>query len=95
MRDSDTPATLNEIMGNKTNGQLTMADLKDVLGESMPTIELNKVGKFRLLQALRNRFGDNYRNIPGVKNILDDFDRELNIDLQIRKNKGAKNGQFS
>lgn len=92
MRDSETPATLNEIMGNKTNGQLTMADLKSVLGDSMPTIELNKVGRFRLLQALRNRFGDNYRNIPGVKNILDDFDKELNIDLQIRKNKGAKNG---
>jgi len=78
MREEGTPATLSELMGNKTNSSsYTLSDLPELLGGAMPEMEFSKVGRIRLLSALRNRFGETYMNIPGVKDIIDDFDKEI------------------
>jgi len=80
------PATLGELMGKKTALQ-SLEDLPEVLGEKMPEMEFNAVGKMRLLKALRNRFGQGFRNLPGVTKILKDFDQEVRINTVIRKNR--------
>ena len=65
--------SLNELMGRKgSKGQsksLTLDDLGDLLGERMPKLEFSPVGRLRLTTALRNRFGDNYRHLPGIDGI--------------------------
>ena len=70
------PASLNELMGKATTLE-RLEDLPGVLGERMPEIEFNEVGKMRLMRALKNRFGEGFRNLPGVTKILQDFDDEV------------------
>lgn len=79
------PPTLNELMGKKESME-RLEDLPEMLGEKMPEIEFNAVGRLRLLTALRNRFGEEFRNLPGITKILDDFDQEVRINKVVRKN---------
>ena len=87
-------AHLGEIMGaagNKTqSGKLSMEDLPDVLGEKLPDLPRNPVGRFRLVRALKNRFGDGFRNLPGVSNIIKEFDTEVEFEGTIAKMKKIK-----
>lgn len=87
-------ATMNEVMGSaggqKTGRTPTLESLPELLGEKMPRLPLNKVGKVRLLQALKNRFGDGYRNLPGVLGILEDFDLRVEHSNRVEKMKRIK-----
>lgn len=56
---------------------MSLDRLSDVLGAKTPELPRNTIGRFRLTNALRERFGDGYRNIPGVKQLLTDFDEEV------------------
>lgn len=85
-REQGTPASLNELMGNKTE-DLELSDLAKVLGDKMPEIPMNQVGRLRLIKALRNRFGDGFRNIPGVRHLIKEFDEELKVATIVRMNK--------
>jgi len=87
-RPQEMPATLGEVMGNKVpqDKQLTMDDLPALLGDVVPDIEFNLVGRMRLLTALQKRFGDSFRNIKGAKEVLADFDKEMKVRKVIRKN---------
>ena len=89
--------TLNEIMGKSgdkaKSRTLSLDDLGDILGEKLPKLEFSPVGRLRLTTALRNRFGDNYRNIQGMDDILREFDDHaaFNVKLaEIRQIKGKK-----
>lgn len=86
MRDKDTPATLGEVMGKKTRPQ-GLQDLPEMLGEKMPKLEFSELGRMRLLRALHSRYGDGYRNLPGVSNIIKEFDHELKYKKAIRANR--------
>lgn len=84
--------SLNELMGSggtkaKSGQSLSLDDLGGILGERMPKLEYTPVGRLRLTTALRSRFGDNYRNLPGIDNIMAEFDRaaEHNVNLQRMK----------
>lgn len=94
MRTPGTPATLNELMGSGDQPEMdfSLGNIKNILGEGTPEISFDKVGRLRLLTALRNRFGDNYRNIPGVKELLSEFDKETLVDLVTNRG-GQQNGQ--
>lgn len=98
MRDANAPASLGELMGDMGGDNaalpqnLTLTDLPKILGEKMPQIEPTRVGKLRLLNALQIRFGDGFKNIPGVKSILEDFDKELHAAQTIRMNRRKRNG---
>lgn len=90
-------ATLNELMG-KSGGtgkerKLTLADLPDILGERMPKIEYSPVGRMRLTAALRVRFGDNYRHLPGIENILHEFDKEARFNVKLQEMKMLGKGK--
>jgi hypothetical protein len=87
-------ASLNELMG-KSGGsakerKLSLEDLPDLLGDAMPVIDKTPVGRLRLISAMRNRFGDNYRNIPGVADIFKEFDKEAEFNVKLQEMKMIK-----
>jgi len=87
-------ASLNELMGKSGDKKdLGLSDLEDLLSERMPKLEFTPVGRLRLITALRNRFGENFRHLKGISGILKEFDEEsaFNIKLhEMRMIKGKK-----
>ena len=92
MRGSVKPASLSELMGEgyEHRTQLTLDDLPKLLGEKMPEISYDRVGKYRLVNALSQRFGPGYGNIPGVKHILEHFEKEMHVESVARMNRRKK-----
>jgi len=86
--------TLNEMMGKRGQKaaakKLSLDDLGELLGEKMPKLEFHPVGRLRLTSALRNRFGDGYRNLPGIDDILKEFDQEADFNIKLQKMKMIK-----
>ena len=86
--------TLNELMGSRGSSakakKLSLDDLGELLGEKMPKLEFHPVGRLRLTTALRNRFGDSYRNLPGISDILSEFDKEVDFGIKLQKMKMLK-----
>lgn len=76
--------------GNKSSDQpqFGLDDLKDILGEKMPDLSYDRVGQVRLVNALHQRFGVEYMNVPGVKNIMTEFEKEMKINSVIKANRG-------
>lgn len=77
--------SLHELMGKSGGKDLTLDHLGDLLGERMPKLEFTPVGRLRLTTALRNRFGDQYRNLPGIDGILKEFDREADFNVKLQE----------
>ena len=81
-------AVLGELTG-KTKS-MSLSDLDDILGEKRPELPKNKVGRYRLIRSLRHRFGNGYRNIPGVKGLIDEFDEEIRFNGVLDQMKAIK-----
>lgn len=80
--------SLNELMGSKgTKRTLGLSDITDLLGERMPNLEFSPVGKLRLTNAFRNRFGADYVNLPGVSDVMKEFDEQVKHHIKIQKMK--------
>lgn len=88
MRPRGGKATLGELMGGAQS--MSLKDLPDILGEKYPELPKNKVGRYRLVRSLRNRFGNEYRNIPGVKGLIEEFDEEIRYQGVLDKIKKVK-----
>lgn len=58
---------------------LNLTPFRLVLGDDIPDLPLNRVGRFRLLQALRRKFGAGFKNVGQAKRLLDIFDRQLKM----------------
>ena len=86
--------SLSEIMGRKgaeaSKSGLSLADLPEILGEAMPDLPKDAVGRYRLVRSLKARFGPNFRALPGVTNVLKEFDREIEFESRISKIKEIK-----
>lgn len=85
--------SINELMGGsgkQAKKSLGLDDLSDILGERMPKLEYSPVGRLRLTTALRLRFGDNYRHLPGIEGILKEFDKEAEFNVTLQKMKQIK-----
>ena len=57
-----------------------MADLShfsEHLGEEIPSISLDKIGKFRLQQLLRRKFGAGWKSIDLPSKIMGHFEKQL------------------
>ncbi len=84
-------ASLNELMGKggdtAKSRDLTLKDLPAILGDAMPEINKTPVGRLRLVSALRNRFGDQWRNIPGVTGLIKEFDEEAAFNVKLQEMK--------
>ena len=87
-------ATINELMGSSGNRaaqkDLGLDDLNEILGERMPKLEFTPVGRMRLTTALRKRFGDDFRNLPGIEGILKEFDKESAFNVKLQEMKMIK-----
>lgn len=85
--------SLAELMGSKgasSSGSLSLDQLPDILGESMPELPRNNVGRFRLVRALQQRFGKNFRSLPGVSNLIKEFDSDMEFEDKISRMKKIK-----
>ena len=88
MRPQGGNATLGELLGDSGEAsEMGLKDLPKLLGEKMPELPRDRVGKFRLVSALQQRFGQQFRNLPMIKNILSEFDQEVETENVIRANK--------
>lgn len=96
MRDSNKPASLGELMGKGFEGRskLSLDDLPKLLGEKMPKMEYDRVGRIRLINALSQRFGPGFRTIPGVSDIIEHFDEEIKVATAIKMNRKLKEKQY-
>lgn len=90
-------ASLSEIMGAagaaKSNN-LELRHLPQILGDAMPDLPRNQVGRFRLIKALQQRFGDNFRSLPGVSGLVKQFDSEIDFEDRVEKIKSIKLSSF-
>ena len=86
--------SLGELMGSAggkaKKRNLTLDDLGELLGERLPKLEYSPVGRMRLTSALRQRFGDNYRHLPGIEGILKEFDDEARFNVKLNEMKMIK-----
>lgn len=87
--------SLAELMGKKGaqaagSRKLTVDDLHHILGDNLPEIPYDAVGHFRLTNALRQRFGADYRNVSGIKDILEDFDSRRDLEHRMSQLKRIK-----
>ncbi len=86
--------SLSEIMGkagaDKAKSGLSLDNLPEVLGEAMPDLPKNAVGRYRLLRSLKARFGPNFRSLPGVMDVLKEFDSVIDTELQVHRIRGIK-----
>lgn len=90
--------TLNELMGKggdvaKGGRKLTLDDLGVLLGEKLPKLEYTPVGRLRLTTALRNRFGDGYKNLPGISDIMKEFEAESKFRVKLEEMKMIRAGK--
>lgn len=84
-------ASLSELMGaDASSGQLSLKHLPTVLGEAMPELPRNAVGRHRLIRALQQRFGPNFRSLPGIKNLISEFDYDVGTEDKVRKIQAIK-----
>lgn len=81
--------SLRELMG-KSGGKASLDHLPELLGDGMPKLPRNLVGKNRLLNALRNRFGGSYRNLPGVSDMIKQFDDDIKFEHKIKSMRKVK-----
>lgn len=76
-------ASLAELMGragaNAASSGLRLSQLPEILGDAMPELPKNAVGRHRLIRALQQRFGANFRSLPGVRNLVTEFDGEISF----------------
>lgn len=92
MRKKGSTATLAELMGKDMPSRLALVDLPVLLGEKMPEMPFNRIGRYRLNNALKMRFGPGYKNLPGVKSVLAEFDTNVKTENVIKMNKESQNG---
>ncbi len=89
--------SLAELMGSagaSANGKLELNHLPKILGDAMPDLPRNSVGRHRLVSALQQRFGNNFRALPGVSGLVEQFDREVDFEDRIEKIKAVRLDNF-
>lgn len=83
-------ASFGEIMGGADKQSMTLTNLPEILGEKMQEMPRNAVGRFRLVRALQQRYGNGYRNIPGIKALIAEFDEDIEFHGSLDKMKAIK-----
>lgn len=89
-------ASLAELMGSKASEErLSLKQLPAILGEAMPEMPKNAVGRHRLIRALQQRFGKNFRSLPGVTDLVKEFDDQIDLEVRIARIQAIKLKDFS
>ena len=86
--------SLSELMGKSgaehSEHGMRLEHLSEILGEGMPDLPRTSVGRHRLIRALQQRFGVNFRSLPGVKELVHEFDEELEFEMKVAKMKAIR-----
>lgn len=87
--------SLAELMGKSgaqrgESGKLSLEHLPELLGDALPELPRNAVGRFRLLRSLKARLGPNFRSLPGVGSIVKEFDNEVALEKRIAQIRSIK-----
>ena len=76
--------------GHAGTGGLRLSHLPQILGDATPELPRNPVGRHRLIMALHQRFGPNFRSLPGVSGLVDQFDSEVEFERKLAQMKAIK-----
>lgn len=81
--------SLAELMGKSaadagTKG-LRLDQLPEILGNAMPELPRTAIGRHRLIRSLQQRFGSNFRSLPGIKDLVAEFDKDLEFERKIAR----------
>lgn len=90
--------TLAELMGSSAASRgdnLSLKQLPLILGDAMPELPRNSVGRHRLVRALQQRFGPNFRSLPGVGGLIKEFDSEVDIENTVQRISAIKLSHFT
>lgn len=68
---------MQDMMNSKKPGMFDVSGIREEVGEDVPNLPLTKVGKFRLQQFLRRKFGVGWRNVSQAKDILSRFEAAM------------------
>lgn len=82
--------SLAELMGSSGAQGMQLSRLHEVLGEKTPELPRNPVGRHRLVTALSNRFGPNFRSLPGVSDLMKQFDGEVEFERKLARMKAIR-----
>lgn len=80
-------------MGSKASdrsGRLSLSQLPEILGDAMPELPRSPVGRHRLVRALQQRFGANFRSLPGIKDLVEEFDKDIEFERKVARMKAIK-----
>lgn len=87
---SEKKLSLAELMGSSGAQGMALSRLHEVLGHATPELPRNAVGRHRLMRALHQRFGPNFRSLPGVKDLVSQFDSEVDFEGKIQRMRQIK-----
>lgn len=59
--------------------QIHLEPIKQLLGELTPDLPPGPLGRLRLIEALRMKYGDQYRMISGARQAIEHFDSETDL----------------
>jgi len=76
----------------KNEPELMMGPIKEALGDEHPELTPTALGRYRLVQSLRHRFGENWKNIAKARKAIEHFDKELDYFRRLRKIRGVSHG---
>lgn len=87
--------TLAELMGKAgaeagESGKLKLSQLGEILGDACPELPRTAVGRHRLVRALQQRFGNNFRSLPGVKALVEEFDKDMEFEHKVAQMKAIR-----
>lgn len=89
---ADKKLSLAELMGKGAENGLSLSRLHEVLGEGTPELPRNAVGRHRLIRALGQRFGPNWRSLPHTSDLLKQFDSEVEHQRSIMRIRNIRYG---
>lgn len=88
---------MNPAQESRAFPKMNMKPIFDALGDNTPKItnemgHPTPLGRYRLVQALQNKFGGNYRIHPVASKALEHFDTEHQYFSKLRMLRGIPNG---
>jgi len=74
----------------KAKSSMDTAPIKKVLGDAMPALTPDPLGRYRLMSALSKKFGPTFRSHPDATSAIHHFEKEYNYFKTIRTTLSGK-----
>lgn len=78
----------------KAKSTMDLKPIQKVLGDQMPALTPDPLGRYRLMSALSKKFGPTFRSHPDSVSAIHHFEKEYNYFKTIRTTLSGK-GRFS